>query len=273
MNTRSLYEGCKKVYNSVCGVKKVADFQETGMLTPEEFLKAGDELVQKMPVWAWAEGEENIQSFFPQHKKYLVYRGAPCYRRAPDFDPHEGPEAEGEDGWVVTHNGQASSRSVPVVSERAINWDEAEDDDDDDEDHAEDVEERKCRLYDVYMVYDQYYRTPRMFLIGYAEDHSTLLTKEEMMQDVYASNREKTVSIDPHPFLKAACISIHPCRHAETMKRLMTHMRNRYEAKHADSEEKETFVFPTHMAFFLFLKFISSVVPTIDYDLSTSVDI
>ncbi|KAF8289093.1 putative autophagocytosis associated protein [Trypanosoma cruzi] len=270
MNKRGLYEKYKKLYNCLNGVKTVSNFQVTGTLTPLEFVEAGDELVQKMPVWAWAEGEESIQPFLPPRKKYLVYHGAPCYQRAPDADSLGENEMEGEDGWVTTHAERQPSKNVVMAPAKTINWD---DEDDEDQDHAEDIGERKCRLYDVYMVYDQYYQTPRIFLIGYAEDHTTLLTKDEMMQDVYASNREKTVSIDPHPFLKAACISIHPCRHAETMKRLIQHMKTRYEAEGANEAEKDAFVFPTHMAFFLFLKFISSVVPTIEYDLSTSIDI
>ncbi|KEG11957.1 putative autophagocytosis associated protein [Trypanosoma grayi] len=274
MIKRSFYENFKKLYNHVQGVKTVTNFQATGTLTPLEFVEAGDELVQKMPVWAWAEGPEKIQPFLPPNKKYLVYRGAPCYERAPDIEHTEDNDVDGEGGWVTTHADHKPSKTVTSAPEKVINWDDDDgDEDDEDEDQAEDTEERRCRLYDVYMVYDQYYQTPRIFLIGYAEDHVTLLTKEEMMQDVYASNREKTVSIDPHPFLNMACISIHPCRHAETMKRLVHHMKGRFESDQADGVEKEQFIFPTHMALFLFLKFISSVVPTIAYDLSTSIDV
>ncbi|ORC90654.1 putative autophagocytosis associated protein [Trypanosoma theileri] len=273
MNKRNFYENFKKIYNHVQGVKTVTNFQATGTLTPLEFVEAGDELVQKMPVWAWAEGDEKIQPFLPPKKKYLVYRGAPSYERAPDIEHVKDNEIEGDDGWVTTHASHKSSNVASSVPEKVINWDEEDEDEEKDQDQADDTEERRCRLYDVYMVYDQYYQTPRIFLIGYAEDHTTLLTKEEMMQDVYASNREKTVSIDPHPFLKAACISIHPCRHAETMKRLLQHMKRRFEASQPSDKEKEEFIFPTHMALFLFLKFVSSVIPSIEYDLSIGIDI
>ncbi|CBH09332.1 autophagocytosis associated protein, putative [Trypanosoma brucei gambiense DAL972] len=293
MNKQSLYEGFKKVYNSVVGVKTTSSFHETGTLTPMEFIQAGDELLHKMPVWSWAEGPENIQPFLPPNKKYLVYRGAPCYERAAVAGNDDADEIveDDDDEWITTHANRVLKATTEIAAEKTINWDDDDDDDDDannnnnvvvvdssrkdegddDEDADRDqTERRRCRLYDVYMVYDQYYQTPRIFLIGYAEDHVTPLTTSEMMEDVYPVNRERTVSIDPHPFLQAACISIHPCRHAETMRRMIQHMKQRFEES---SPETAKFVFPTHMALFLFLKFISSAVPSIEYDLSTGIDI
>ncbi|CCD12188.1 unnamed protein product [Trypanosoma congolense IL3000] len=268
MNKQSLYEGFKKAYNSVVGVKTTKNFHETGTLTPSEFVEAGDELLHKMPVWSWAEGPEEIQPFLPPNKKYLIYRGAPCYERAAGGPGGESKESEDEDGWVTTHVNHVRKSLTEVVTEKTIDWDNSDDDSSDvDLDRAKpnEAEQRRCRLYDVYMTYDQYYQTPRIFLIGYAEDHVTPLTTSEMMEDVYPVNRERTVSIDPHPFLQAACISIHPCRHAETMRRMIQHMKRRVEEESKGAD----FVFPTHMALFLFLKFISSAVPSIEYDLST----
>ncbi|KAG8344492.1 autophagocytosis associated protein [Trypanosoma vivax] len=276
MDKRGIYESFKKIYNRVQGVKTTTDFQETGKLTPFEFVEAGDELLQKIPVWSWAEGPEDTQPFLPPNKKYLVYRGAPSYERAPDTcEGEEGvdeDEDENEGDWVMTSATRPQS-TAEVMESNVINWDDDDDDDSDSERGVASVGARPCRLYDVYMVYDQYYQTPRVFLIGYAEDHVTPLTREEMMQDVYAANREKTVSIDPHPFLEAPCISIHPCRHAETMKRMICHMKERFEVGEAARSGSDKFVFPTHKALLLFLKFISSVVPGIECDVSTGVDV
>jgi ubiquitin-like-conjugating enzyme ATG3 len=269
---RTLYENYKKLYNSIQGSKEKSNFQETGTLTPKEFIEAGDALVQKIPMWQWASAAENDAPFLPPNKKYLILRGAPSYERAPT-DDEKVNEAIDDDGWVATHIDHVPKAKVVDQATKEIDWEAS----DDDAVAEEEPSERKCRLYNVYIVYDQYYQTPRVFLIGYSEnDHSKPLTKEEMMMDVYATNREKTVSIDPHPFLKADCISIHPCRHAETMKRTLDNLKERLEDAQIEEgvpeSQRDAFVFPTFLALFVFLKFIASVVPTIEYDVSIDLD-
>jgi ubiquitin-like-conjugating enzyme ATG3 len=269
---RALYESWKKVCTSLSGPKSVSNFQATGTMTPKEFLEAGDALVQKLPVWEWASGPAENQPYLPPDKKYLVLRGAICLERAPAATV-DNNDADVEDGWVSTHVDHVPQAKVEAQPQKEINWDD--DDDDADGDVAEDVQERKCRLYDVFVTYDQFYQTPRVFLIGYSEkNHSQVLSKEEMMEDVYATNREKTVTMDPHPFLKAPCISIHPCRHAETMKRTLENLKDRLDGSQEDLPESERvdFVFPTYLAMFIFLKFISSVVPTIQYDVAIELE-
>ena len=44
---------------------KDSAFLTRGVLTPEEFIKAGDELVYKCPTWSWESGDEK------KRKKYL----------------------------------------------------------------------------------------------------------------------------------------------------------------------------------------------------------
>lgn len=42
----------------------------------------------------------------------------------------------------------------------------------------------------------------------------------QVMEDVSEDHAKKTITVDPHPHLSVTAASIHPCRHAETMKRL-----------------------------------------------------
>ena len=284
MNTkRATYEWFKTMYNTVAGPKTASSFQTTGQLTVQEFVEAGDHLVMKTS-WKWAEGDANTLPFLPANKKYLILKDIVCKERATML-MEDAPEGDGGDDWVTTHTNHVPKSQTQKV-EVAEDTEKADEDfnwSDDEEDGAaaaaaKDVQkaneepEEKYRLYDVTLVYDQYYASPRVYLFGYSENnHNQPLTKNEMMEDVYAENREKTVTVDPHPFLHAPCISIHPCRHAETMKRILTRIGDRFayeqEEEGVPEAERIPFIFPTDQALFVFLKFISSVVPTIKYDL------
>lgn len=54
---------------------KNSKFRETGRLTPEEFVLAGDFLVYKCPTWAWSSGESpRRRSILPKDKQFLITR-------------------------------------------------------------------------------------------------------------------------------------------------------------------------------------------------------
>jgi len=175
------------------------------------------------------------------------------------------------------------------------------------------------RTYDVSVCYDKRYRTPRVFLLGYGA-RGAPLTAEDVMQDVSSDHAFKTVTQDPHPHTGVTQLSIHPCRHAETMKRLLDGMhdaerdaaRARLLAQQKDTEKndagedaarfqhlpagarparaqmtpaeldkaveeaaKKEFErkMPVEKYIFLFMKFIASVVPTIEYDYTISMQL
>ena len=111
----------------------------------------------------------------------------------------------------------------------------------------------KTRTYDISVTYDKYYQTPRFWLIGYDESRQ-LLKPELALEDVSAEHAEKTVTIDMHPHLPLSSASIHPCKHAHVMKRLLDNLEG---GKEEPSVEHYLVIF---------LKFIASIVPTIDYD-------
>lgn len=302
---RFFYEKFKEFANTVTGPMTQSEFQKTGKLTPQEFVEAGDALTQKFPGWKWEGSTEDIQNYLPKNKKYLILRECPCRERAAAIDTTSAPvtnEATDADGWIdsnpdwvpTTQNqqqqaeqpqAQAQQEQQKPAAPAAFNYDEDEDDEDENAAPAANKANNAAaavasansslRFYNVVVSYDQYYCSPRMYLFGYkCGAQNVPLTKEEMMEDVYSANREKTATIDPHPFVQAPCISIHPCRHAEMMKRTLDRLEDRFKEEQEDVPEGDRFpfVFPTYMALFVFLKFITAVVPTIGYDVTIDME-
>lgn len=47
-------------------------FKETGVLTPEEFVAAGDHLVSHFGTWSWSPGGKGPVDYLPADKQFLV---------------------------------------------------------------------------------------------------------------------------------------------------------------------------------------------------------
>lgn len=119
---------------------------------------------------------------------------------------------------------------------------------------------RRVRKYDLSITYDFYTQTPRLWLTGYNEDGQPL-SNIEIFEDIDADYAQKTVTIDPHPHSGIKQASIHPCNHAKVMKTIIdTIIVN-------GGQPQVT------QCLFVFLKFISSVIPTIQYDFTVDLEL
>eukprot|EP00587_Corethron_hystrix_P007482 CAMPEP_0113314336 /NCGR_PEP_ID=MMETSP0010_2-20120614/10436_1 /TAXON_ID=216773 ORGANISM="Corethron hystrix, Strain 308" /NCGR_SAMPLE_ID=MMETSP0010_2 /ASSEMBLY_ACC=CAM_ASM_000155 /LENGTH=256 /DNA_ID=CAMNT_0000170599 /DNA_START=197 /DNA_END=967 /DNA_ORIENTATION=- /assembly_acc=CAM_ASM_000155 len=116
----------------------------------------------------------------------------------------------------------------------------------------------KVRSYDISITYDKYYQTPRVWLFGYDEDRK-ILTPEQMFQDVMSDYVKRTVTIESHPHIAGPHISIHPCQHGNVMKNIVGNL-----SKGGTVPDVESYIF-------IFLKFVSSIIPTINYDFTMQV--
>lgn len=291
-------------------ILRESKFKETGVLTPEEFVLAGDYLSYHCSTWSWAKSVDSskTKSYLPEDKQFLITRNVPSYRRCIDmeYDPSqekvlsnkEVVDEDGftdmgseDDGWVDTHHFApegAPRRSSLSAPSKPVDLAGNEEDDDDapamdmdafvaqggleDVDPNRFVRNSKCttgdaegdaimrtRTYDLHITYDKYYQVPRFWLCGYNEANEPL-NFEEMGEDFSQDHINKTITFEMHPhFNNTSMASIHPCRHAEVMKRLIEQL--------AESGRELT----VDQYLIIFLKFVQAVIPTIEYDYTRSI--
>eukprot|EP01124_Arcella_intermedia_P019424 TRINITY_DN26736_c0_g1_i1.p1 TRINITY_DN26736_c0_g1~~TRINITY_DN26736_c0_g1_i1.p1 ORF type:complete len:290 (+),score=78.90 TRINITY_DN26736_c0_g1_i1:76-870(+) len=252
---------------------KESKFLQEGVLTPEEFVRAGDLLVFKCPTWSWAGGlPEKAVPYLPSDKQFLITKKLPCRSRYREegAEPKKG-EMVDDDWLAVTSAIKDGEEVIPdMVEDKKEKKPEVDDDDEDIPDMEEfDVEDnlvendpaasntvpniQSTRTYDISITYDKYYLTPKIWLLGYAEN-GRLLTPQEIFMDISADHAGKTVTVEPHPHLGTPFAYIHPCKHASVMKKFVGRI-----METGRTPEVEFYLL-------LFLKFIGIVIPTIAYD-------
>ena len=276
-----LFKGYQDIVAKVKPTLKESKFYEEGILTPEEFVQAGDFLTEKCPTWKWCAAKENLYNkALPKEKQYLKTTVSSS-RRAEDYlksnfteeDIIEGDwtEADSENKPSNDDKKAASSDSNTVdekdKKKEIVTAAKGNDEDDDFVIEGEDdkKKEKECkagvvktRTYDVTVTYDFYYCVPRMWLMGYNEEGKPL-TDEEMKEDVMPEYRNKTCTIEPQTCTGLRNISVHPCRHSLLLKKMIQEF------------QKSGKKMEVHMSILLFLKFLQSVVPTVQYDFTMDI--
>lgn len=281
-----------------CGTAAtVSTFQKTGKLTPEEFVAAGDFLVENFKTWSWASGlPEKRRSHLPADKQYLQESNVPCLPLSSGIGgmEEEMTDGDGDDAWVNTGKseeggavtelqGEVAAMQVTMASAAPASGPAPADDDDDDEDvpdideftyEGKDVADDDkaalpavaavaagadeavvaTRTYDITITYDVHYATPRVWLFGYDSKHIPLKAGE-WHQDFSPEHVDKTVTHEQHPHLGFACPSIHPCKHAEAMLKMISL------AVGASGGQLNVKYY-----LLIFFKFIQAIIPNIEYD-------
>lgn len=283
------YEFYTKVADALTGPLTVSKFLQEGVLTPEEFVAAGDLLVHKAPTWSWQSSKYPL-SYLPPGKQYLVTKNVPSlmrvsnmHQQTADAENKDVELEDGEGGWTYTHANEPTQADediseidiAPAAPANAMAIDEDDDDyvpeidlsdlsikgaEEDFVDPASAAVDNilRTRTYDLSICYDQYHQTPRVWLFGYNE-RGEPLKPEEVLQDISQEHVNKTVTIAAHPHTGINQAYIHPCKHAAVMKTMVQRMVESGKTPRVDQY------------LILFLKFIHAAIPTIEYDYTMEV--
>ncbi|KAL8433234.1 hypothetical protein ACSSS7_004019 [Eimeria intestinalis] len=250
-------------------VPQASQFVDKGTLTPQEFVDAGDLLVFKFPTWQWeAAVGKRVNSWLPPDKQFLVTRGVACHKRVRDIEASLNINAkEDAEGWVLPvdeeHDGPQEAQSLPSTTSPArgkadsSSADPAEDGPTPPQDVGDDP---ACADASNSYFVRQAPDAGREGGVGVVLQNGTPLTPVEIFEDILTDYAAKTVTVDPHPCTGIPTASIHPCKHAQVMKKVVDHWRFQGIEPRPD------------LALIVLLKFISSVIPTIDYDFTMDID-
>ncbi|EGR29802.1 hypothetical protein IMG5_148300 [Ichthyophthirius multifiliis] len=207
-------------------------FQE-GQLTVNEFVQSGDRLIQSCPSWKWknAISDKYQNNLLPSDKQYLLLERVPCNQRICELQENINiqEKLDNEDDWVINEQIQQEKKQV---------------------ENKQIEEEQQLK-----QIYDFYYYTPRLYITGVDENNNPL-TQEEIFQDIINEYANKTVTFEEHPHLGTQQASLHPCKHAKVIKHMV------------DTIQGNGGIIEPHMAIQIFLKFLASVIPTIEYDIA-----
>ena len=201
----------KEVGEALYPVLQQSAFAERGVLTPDEFVQAGDELVGKCPTWAWESATRATQELFTGGQAVPGHEGRACAQRAKAVEGC-GENIETEGDFVVPKVTAPSSTEAEVddvcASLEGASLQVADD------------AAAPATLQTRHMTSPSpttNWQSPRMWLFGYNEQHAPLTQKHPRR---YSMPMPSTVT------LKGTHLTTLPHRrstrkHPQAMKRIL----------------------------------------------------
>lgn len=125
------------------------------------------------------------------------------------------------------------------------------------------------RTYDLAITYDKYWQTPRLWIMAaFDEDGQPICASSVIAQEISPEHANQTVTVEPFPHRRddISMVSVHPCKHAAVMKSILM-MHN--QLTDDENDRQENYV-RADQYLIVFLKWMSSVMPTINYDFTMS---
>jgi len=220
--SHSIYESLTSLSSKIMGAST-----GTGYLTREEFLGSGDYLVKLDSSWEWSFNPEKMLSEFPPDKQYLVNRGLPCFKvKANEERVHL--DLKKNELWMVYNEAEDSSDTIH-------------------------------HFYDLSITYDLANATPRIWLFGYNQDGNPL-NSTEIIEDMSVEFAGTIATMIPHPVSNILNVSIHPCKHAEVMSRLIIYYKQSLETTFTESRCND---YESSKYLVLFLRLVNHIFPNL----------
>ena len=258
----NLFQKYKTVADKLIPSLKNNDFLKTGMLTKDEFIEAGNYLTNNYGEWSWCK-TNNIP--------YLIFKNIQ-YKNINNFLIDDDNDDSDEWNIYTQQNKQKETKIVNETKKEEAKIEETKIEDNfdlmefeeelDNEDetvvsNSEYLQNYQQKMYDITITYDNYYRTPRIWFHAY-NFYSQLIHNDEILKDFSIEHTNVSVTIETHPYYNTECVSVHPCKHAEAMKKLIK----------IELENNQTVKVKQY--FIYFLKFVSCIFPNIIFDFTTN---
>ncbi len=253
-----LFQKYKQIADNLIPSLKNNNFIKTGLLTEDEFIKAGDYLVSNYNEWTW---NKQMSKKLP----FLIFKNIQ-YKNMNDFIINDNDNEDDE--WNIYNNNNnkpnktnTTNTTTPIKKTeiKNINLDLTEFEELIDSDdsvtisNSEYLTNYSKKIYDITITYDNYYRTPRIWFHAY-NFYNEPISNETILEDFSIEHTKVSVTIDTHPYYQLQSVSVHPCKHADAMKKLI---------KIELESNKEITV---EQYFIYFLKFVSCIFPNIIFD-------
>ena len=98
--SHKLFKGYQDIVTRFTPTLKQSKFYTEGILTPDEFILAGDYLVEKCKTWKWYSAKENhFNSSLPKDKQYLLTTVKSDSRALDFINANNTEEIKLEDDW------------------------------------------------------------------------------------------------------------------------------------------------------------------------------
>ena len=119
---QSLVNFAHAVGETITPVLTESAFMERGVMTPDEFVAAGDKLVALCGTWQWESGEAaQRREYLPADKQFLVTKHVPCLQRVRSLESAAEAFAaigeEDEDGWLATADTGGAAQEIGTMDD------------------------------------------------------------------------------------------------------------------------------------------------------------